>query len=58
MEHAHNNGIIHRDIKLENLLLAQDGTLKIADWGFARGWAWNSQITGQSTTQTKLKKTS
>lgn len=32
----HENDLVHRDIKCENLLITSDGTLKIGDFGFAR----------------------
>jgi serine/threonine protein kinase len=35
LEFLHTNNIGHRDIKTENLLLNEDFTLKIADFGFA-----------------------
>ena len=36
LETAHDAGLVHRDIKPQNLLITPDGTLKIADFGIAR----------------------
>lgn len=35
LEHCHNNGVLHRDIKGSNLLIDDGGVLKIADFGLA-----------------------
>ncbi|CAI0428599.1 unnamed protein product [Linum tenue] len=35
LQHCHERGILHRDIKGSNLLIDRDGTLKIADFGLA-----------------------
>ncbi|HEV2952296.1 MAG TPA: protein kinase, partial [Actinomycetota bacterium] len=37
--HAHREGFVHRDMKPENLLVTQDGTVKVADFGLARAYA-------------------
>lgn len=46
LHHAHEREVVHRDIKPDNLMFAQDGSLKITDFGIAK------VVSGQQTLAT------
>ena len=50
LQYAHDQGFVHRDIKPENILMAKDGSVKIADFGLSRIVGNGNQAT--SLTQT------
>merc|ERR1711907_681366 len=43
LAHCHSLGVMHRDLKPQNILVAKDGSLKIADFGLARRFTPNAR---------------
>ncbi|KAJ7366683.1 protein kinase C1 [Mycena albidolilacea] len=45
LEYFHKNGIIYRDLKLDNILLTLDGHVKVADYGLCKEEMWYGKTT-------------
>lgn len=49
LDKAHKHGVIHRDIKPQNIILTNDGMLKVTDFGIARATSAETVNMGEST---------
>ncbi len=50
IEEAHNNSVIHRDIKPQNIIMTPDGVLKVTDFGIARASTQTTTTIASSST--------
>lgn len=48
LEHAHNSGIVHRDIKPHNVMILKNGSAKVTDFGIARIMSAQSTLTKEA----------
>ncbi len=48
LEHAHQKGIVHRDIKPHNIMVLKDGSVRVADFGIARVMSKGNTLTKEA----------
>ncbi len=48
LEHAHNQGIVHRDIKPHNVMILKNGSAKVTDFGIARVMSSQNTLTKEA----------
>jgi tetratricopeptide (TPR) repeat protein len=46
LQHAHAHGIIHRDLKLENIIISENGAVSLTDFGLAQSSATRGSVEG------------